>query len=119
MWGQTMLDEQETTWDRRMREHEASLVKSQRVRVMPGEGCHHHGEQEAGITGVIVAANVPVPGDPKDHQYLVLFDRPLRTSIWASCYAAAELTPIPWPTPEEVVADTLRVLRAADPGEGE
>lgn len=104
-------DEAPSAWDQAVAAHEVSLRKGQRVRIMPGEGCHHHGEQEAGVTGIIIR----VYPSSRDHRYTVLFDRPLwitRTHIAVWCYAASELTPIPWPTPEEVVADTLRRLDA-------
>lgn len=118
------------TWDIAMAEHEASLTRGTRVRIMPGEGCHHHGTQEAGVTGMVI--DVEPPGRFKyrpaaTHPYLVLFDRPLpitRSHITFWYYAAAELTPIPWPTPDEIVARVHRdlllpVQREGGGGEGE
>lgn len=111
-------DDEPTAWDRAMADHEAQLKTGTRVRIMPGEGCHHHGEQEAGVTGIIIDMFVVTPGVAVGHPYVVLFDRPLwitKSYMPTWVYAAGELTPIPWPTPEEVVADVLRSL-APDEG---
>lgn len=119
-----MPDAQETAWDAALRAHETTLVRGQRVRVMPGEGCHSHGEQEAGLTGVIIDTKHPtIPGVPLSaHRYLVLFDRPLwitRSSISTWFYAAGELTPIPWRTPEEVVVGICGAEHQQCVGDGE
>lgn len=107
-----------TAWELAVAEHEATLVKGTRVRIMPGEGCHHHGEQEAGVTGVILAVGLSRFPPSENHPYCVLFDRPLwitKSQMTTWYYAAAELTPVPWPTPEEVVRDTLaRVAALSD-----
>ena len=90
-------------WDAVLREHEAALTVGTRVRIMPGEGCHHHGTQEAGVTGVVISTEETEP-----HNFLVLFDRPLpiiRTYLTVWTYSAVELTPI---THEEVLADIMK-----------
>lgn len=57
------------------------------------------------MTGIVIS-NEATDGPP-DHTYTVWFDRPIRTRHSGN-YARHELTPVPWPTPEEIVAETLK-----------
>lgn len=93
-------------------EHEAKLVNGQRVRIDLGE-CPHvgrwHGTIEQGVTGRIFSVHAIIVGAPDGHEYAVWFDWPLRARYsWK--YAAHELIPIPDPTSEEIVRETLARL---------
>lgn len=83
-------------WDSILKEHEASLASSFKVKVRLGE-CRHmvrwHGTIEDGAVGKLLPVVDPDPDRPSDHTYYVWFDRPIRGRV-AWSYSAAELIPI-------------------------
>lgn len=114
-----MSEEEAPSWYQEIvKERTSPLGMGQRVRVDVGE-CPHfltwHGYTEQDVTGIVISNEAT--GGPPDHTYSVFFDRPIRArSSWE--YARHELTPIPWPTPEEVVRETLARLNAPSPARG-
>ena len=96
-------------------DHEATLTVGTRVKIDLGE-CNFlgtwHGTVEQGVTGVIL--NIVYAERPTDHAYEVLFDRPIPPNRQTWRYSSYELQPVPWPTPEELVRETLAGIDVDD-----